>query len=318
MKKLNVVTLCDGISCGQLSLTAAQIPYKYLAVEPDEKCKALVRARFPETIQRDYVEDVTGESLCRDLGGSVDVLMISAPCQDISVQGKGRGMATVDGYHIYDYEDYLYFKNRGYSFTRSATFWECVRVHRELLAINPNLIVINENVVNSEWQPIMVKALIGTIATVINSSNFLPQNRNRCYLTNFPIDEIAPANLKLGDIIPGANTGAGWHGSWDKDQKKWIQKCSLKEGNMAKCITTWVGTEGRPGTKFYVDNNKYIFPFTIEQLEQLQGLPIQYTALPGLNDKDRHKMIGNCWTIPVIVHILKSFVKRNQFVFYEV
>jgi site-specific DNA-cytosine methylase len=44
----------------------------------------------------------------------------------------------------------------------------------------------------------------------------------------------------------------------------------------------------------------------IWHMEQLQGLPIGYTDVPGITEDDRIRMIGNCWTIPVIVHLLKN------------
>jgi DNA (cytosine-5)-methyltransferase 3A len=307
MNKLNVGVLCDGISCSNLSLTELGIDYNIVAVEYDPKCKRLVKTRFPNTIQRDKVEDVTGESLCNDLNGMIDLLLISAPCQDISVQGKGRGLSTNSGIHIYSYDEYDYYKKRGETFTRSSTYWECIRVHRELLKINSNLNVLSENVVNKKWEDVMAKAL-GCVPRIINTHDFLPQNRNRCYLTDIPVNSIIPSNTKLGDIIPGADTGAGWHGVYNKTLDAYVQTLSLKKGNMAKCITTWKSTKGRPGTKFYADLERNIYPFTIEHLERLQGLPVGYTDLPGLTDEDRMKMIGNCWSIPVIVHLLKNLV----------
>lgn len=306
MRKINVVTLCDGISCGQLSLTALGIPYNYIAVEPDSKCKSLVKARFPNTIQFDYVEDVTGQSLCDAIGGQIDLVMLSAPCQDISVLGNGKGMATVHGYPIRNLEDYLYFKNRGYEFTRSATFWEGVRVYRELLEINPNVALVNENVVNGKWTPTMLNALGGYLE-IINSSKFLPQNRKRAYVTSFPISNDFPTTrTPLTDIIPNAVSGFGWSLAWDEDEEGWLPKPRVKCNNEINCITTQIAAYGKAGYKWYIDKDNNIHPLTVEHLEALQGLPIGYTNLPGLTDKDRHHMIGNGWTIPVIVHILKS------------
>lgn len=309
-KDLNAVVLCDGISCGQLALTSLGISYNYLAVEPNKKCKDLVKKRFPNTIQRDYVEQVTGKSICEDLGGAPDILMISAPCQDISVLGNGKGLATVHGYPIRNLEDYLYFKNLGYKFTRSATFWECVRVYRELLEINPNVALINENVVNRKWTPIMLNALGGHL-NIRNSNIFLPQNRNRAYVTSFPISEIFPTTrTPLTDIIPDAISGYGWSLAWDSDEQRWLPKPREKKNNEINCITTQIADYGKAGYKWYIDKYGNIHPLTIEHLEALQGLPVGYTNIPGLTDRDKHHMIGNCWTIPVIAHILKSYINQ--------
>lgn len=44
--------------------------------------------------------------------------------------------------------------------------------------------------------------------------------------------------------------------------------------------------------------------YTMEELEMLQTLPIKYTDVGGGHGR-RRKAIGNCWTVDMIVEILK-------------
>ena len=50
-----------------------------------------------------------------------------------------------------------------------------------------------------------------------------------------------------------------------------------------------------------------IRPFTIEEIEQLQTLPIGYTS--GIPKTKRSKLVGNGWTVDVIAHILSHIPK---------
>ena len=62
--------------------------------------------------------------------------------------------------------------------------------------------------------------------------------------------------------------------------------------------------------KFY---NNILRKFTINELEKLQTLPIDYTC--GVPYRSRIKSIGNGWTTDVIVEILKQF-KFDTYIYY--
>ena len=51
-RKINVLSLFDGISCGQLALKQLNIPVdNYYASEIDKNCIKVTQHHFPETIQ---------------------------------------------------------------------------------------------------------------------------------------------------------------------------------------------------------------------------------------------------------------------------
>ena len=53
-----------------------------------------------------------------------------------------------------------------------------------------------------------------------------------------------------------------------------------------------------------------LLPFTAEQAETLQTLPVGYTA--GVSDKQRFRLLGNAWTLDVIIHILSALTIEEK------
>ena len=63
MKKLNVLSLFDGISCGRLALERAGIPIeKYYASEICDYSIKIAKKNFPEIIEIGDVRNVEGEN----------------------------------------------------------------------------------------------------------------------------------------------------------------------------------------------------------------------------------------------------------------
>lgn len=51
-------------------------------------------------------------------------------------------------------------------------------------------------------------------------------------------------------------------------------------------------------------NQSKLSVLTVNEVEKLQGVPLNYTE--GVSNTQRYKMLGNGWTIPVIEHIFKG------------
>lgn len=85
MKKgLRVLSLFDGISCGQLALQRAGLPVEiYFASEIDKHAIKITQKNYPETIQMGDVKNIYFESL-----GQIDLLIGGSPCQGFSFAGK--------------------------------------------------------------------------------------------------------------------------------------------------------------------------------------------------------------------------------------
>ena len=84
LNNMNVLSLFDGMSCGQIALKESGINVdKYFASEIDKYAISQTQTNFPDTIQ---LGDVTKVS-ARDLP-VIDLLIGGSPCQGFSFAGK--------------------------------------------------------------------------------------------------------------------------------------------------------------------------------------------------------------------------------------
>ena len=89
MKPLRVLSLFDGISCGQVALERAEIPVEvYYASEIDKYAIQITQKNYPNTIQ---LGDVTKIDFTQFIG-KIDLIMGGSPCQDLSIAGKRAGL----------------------------------------------------------------------------------------------------------------------------------------------------------------------------------------------------------------------------------
>lgn len=88
---MNVLDLFSGI--GGFSLGLERAGMRTVAFcEADAKCREVLAKHWPEVPCYDDVRTLTADTLRRD-GISVDAICGGFPCQDISVAGKGLGLA---------------------------------------------------------------------------------------------------------------------------------------------------------------------------------------------------------------------------------
>jgi site-specific DNA-cytosine methylase len=310
-KKIKSVGYCDGISCIQTALIESGITnYIHISVEYDEKAKEVTAKNHPNTI---FMKDVRKVSI-EDLG-FVDLFSSGFSCKNVSAAGNKKGLTTTTGIPVHTYNDYEHLKSHGFKFTETCyTFWESIGAWKKLREINPDLIYIFENVkMNQETEDIISRA-IGHRPIPINSKYFTPQNRDRRYWTNIEVDEYDKIIKPLSLIIPDAIAGGGYRRKDRNGEYEYNHFTKRKDG-IANCLTTFPSYEKNFGTRFYVTKEDYIKALTIHHMEQLQGLPVGYTDVPGIIDDDRIRMLGNCWTVPVISHILKNLKFENVLIY---
>src|SRR5574344_1136769 len=81
MKKLRVLSLFDGISCGQVALERAGIPVEtYYASEIDKYAIQVTQKNYPNTIQLGDVTKVDFRQL-----KNIDLVIGGSPCQSLSI-----------------------------------------------------------------------------------------------------------------------------------------------------------------------------------------------------------------------------------------
>lgn len=174
---MNVLSLFDGMSCGQLALKRAGIPVdNYFASEIDKHAIKVTQHNFPNTIQLGSVVDVDGYKLPK-----IDLLIGGSPCQSFSFAGKRKGMSTKCETEILTLDHYLELKNEGYEFEgQSYLFWEYMRLLNE---VKPKYFLLENVIMGEKWEKVLSKA-IGVKPIEINSALVSAQNRRRLYWTN--------------------------------------------------------------------------------------------------------------------------------------
>ena len=172
---MNVLSLFDGMSCGQIALNKAGVKYDtYFASEVDKYAIKVAQANYPDTVQ---IGDVTQVDHTRLPFDGIDLLMGGSPCQGFSFAGKQL-----------NFDD-----------PRSKLFFEFVRLKDEL---KPKYFLM-ENVPMKQESQDIISEYLGVKPVMINSSLFSAQNRKRLYWTNIPFDTMPTADkgIVLQDIL---------------------------------------------------------------------------------------------------------------------
>jgi DNA-cytosine methyltransferase len=189
IKPMNVLSLFDGMSCGQQALDRLGIKVdNYFASEIDKYAIQVTMANYPNTIQLGSVVNVDGYSLPK-----IDLLLGGSPCQSFSFAGKRKGMSTKCETEILTLEHYLELKSEGYEFEgQSYLFWEYMRLLNEC---KPTYFLLENVEMGEKWERVLSKA-IGVNGIHINSALVSAQNRKRIYWTNIGMQ---PSGL-FGDL----------------------------------------------------------------------------------------------------------------------
>jgi DNA (cytosine-5)-methyltransferase 3A len=310
-KPINIVSLFDGMSCGQIAIRELfQGPYTWNASEIHKPSINVTQYNFPKTIQLGDVRKID-KKIIKRFFNEVFILMAGSPCTDFSISGKRKGMVTKDNTEITSYKQYLKLRNSNYEFQgQSYLFWEFIRLLKE---IKPKYFFL-ENVVmkgkSKKWEKIISKEL-GVEPIRINSGLITAQNRDRLYWTNIPNVTIPEdMNILVSDVIPDAVSGFGYRGQKLGDDDFYTRLGRTRKDNKANCLTKSSSTRM---VTTYDGNHRSL---TIEECEMLQGVPEGYTQVLGVSKGNRYDMLGNGWTIPVIQHIfsfIPEFKKKKEY-----
>lgn len=290
MQPLSVLSLFDGISCGQLALQRANIPVQtYWASEIDPYAIKITQNNFPNTIQ---LGDVTKLDFSQFIN-KVDLLIGGSPCQSLSiVQAKTR--KNLDG--------------------KSKLFFNYLDA---LNTIKPKYFLLENVASMNEESKNTITKLIGVEPVRINSSCFSAQERDRLYWTNIPVD---PTNLKesplmLKDILEDNPDSKYFYNYPLTNVNLNKQVCAIMEHSNNemhkrvfnpnfKCRTLTCVNGGNQQKKVYVDGKAR--KLTPIEYERLQTLPDNYTNY--VSDTRRYTACGNGWTVDVIAYILKGLI----------
>lgn len=313
----SVLSLFDGMSCGQIALNRVGIEYdNYFASEIDKHAIKVTQHNYPNTIQLGDVTKVKGSDLPK-----IDLLIGGSPCQGFSFAGKGL-----------NFED-----------PRSKLFFEFVRLKNET---QPKYWLLENVKMKAEHQNI-ISEILGVKPILINSSLVSAQSRDRLYWTNIPIIELpTDKGILLKDIIeigePIKDKSQTILATLYKENAKSMIKRNkagllvkmssenprIKElsitdrgirphrNDKRKSGISEIGTIHYPDTKSYTITANHApkvlteiigwRKLTPKECERLQTVPDNYTDC--VSDTQRYKMLGNGWTVDVIAHIFGSLL----------
>ena len=294
---MNVLSLFDGMSCGQIALNKLGIKYdNYFACEIKPHAIRVTQHNFPETVQLGNVEFVTKE---RFGSFNIDLLIGGSPCQDFSRANKERN--GVDG-------------------EKSGLFWEYVRILKE---IKPKYFLL-ENVKMKKDQEDIITEALGVKPVNVNSKLLSGQLRDRYYWTNIDFDSPSDLEVNLNSLLDG--------GYSEREKSRCLLESDsrplstpVKMFHRHQKFKTLIFKDekhSRDCKEHYEDNFKGKSAKDIDlfegdlsvydgvrylnrrESERLQTVPEGYTDV--ISDMESLCLLGDGWTVDVITHILKN------------
>ena len=238
---MNVLSLFDGMSCGQIALERAGIKIdNYFASEIDKYAIQVAKHNYPNTHHIGDVIKVKAENLPQ-----IDLLIGGSPCQGFSLAGKQL-----------NFDD-----------PRSKLFFEFVRLLNEC---KPKYFLLENVKMKKEYQDIISEHL-GVEPIEINSNILSAQNRRRLYWTNIPNVSL-PHNkgILLKDIVhenvdnklseKEIDYMLRSTGNWSPVNKNRFETYLNYPERKAHCLTASF-TKGVPYNCFFEILSEYIVPF---------------------------------------------------------
>lgn len=287
---MNVLSLFDGMSCGQIALDKLGIHVdKYFASEIKPHAIKVTQDNYPNTIQ---VGDITKIRIFKDIdywientetgqkiniGEGIDLMIGGSPCQDFSQANKVR---------------------KGLDGEKSGLFYEYVRLFKES---NAKYFLLENVKMKKEYQDI-ISEILGVEPININSKLVSAQMRNRYYWTNIPnVTVPEKVDVVLSDILTSGYT---------TKEKAYclLESESRPQSTNWKRFRRW-RKKGFVNIVFETPDLNLFKNRILNQteLERLQTVPEGYTKT--LNRNNAACLLGDGWTVDVIVHILKNLKK---------
>jgi DNA-cytosine methyltransferase len=195
---INVLSLFDGMSCGQIALEKLGIKVNnYFASEIDKYAIQVTKDNYPNTKHIGDVTQVKESNL-----PNIDLLIGGSPCQGFSFAGKQL-----------NFDD-----------PRSKLFFEFVRLLKET---KPKYFLLENVLMKKEYEQIITDHL-GVEPIFINSALVSAQNRKRLYWTNIPnVREPIDKGITWGDVRERGVNAQNFY--YTEKAMQWLGKVSQKK-----------------------------------------------------------------------------------------
>ena len=290
---MKILSLFDGISCGQLSLRQIGVDVEtYYSSEIDKNSIEITQHNFPNTIQ---LGDVNNWKEWNIDWKEIDLLIGGSPCQNLSFAGNGQGLNG----------------------EKSKLFYKYVEVLEFLKTINPDIKFLLENVkMKKEWMN-NITDILGVNPIEINASLVSAQNRKRLYWCNWDVSQPKEKNLVLKDIILKEFDNSYFLSL--QHYQGFLKSYNWKYSDLNKKSSTLLACYDRqPPCSLYIkcDNSPSGFRrLSPEECELLMTFPLNYTKFGKnriISNSARYRSLGNSWVNEVIKHIFKNLVCGSE------
>jgi len=197
---MKVLSLFDGMSCGQIALERAGTSHAgYYASEIDKHAIKVCQANYPDTIQ---LGDINGWQDWAIDWADIGLIMGGFPCQSHSFAGNGKGFDDPRGQLFYIMMDIVEF----------------------VKSFKPDVKFLFENVKMKKESIRVISDRVGVEPMLINSALVSAQNRNRLYWFNWDCEQPEDMGVMLKDILEC--------GLVDRDKSCCIDACHHKGGDL--------------------------------------------------------------------------------------
>jgi DNA-cytosine methyltransferase len=334
MKKINALSLFDGMGCLGIALKDLGVEFNYFTSEIDKHAIAQSKLNFPDSTQ---LGDVTKWKEWDIDWSKIDIIGSGSPCQGFSFAGKQLA-----------FDD-----------PRSALFFVFVEILEHTKKLNPNVIFLLENVKMKKEHELVITKYMGVAPIEINAALVSAQNRRRLFWTNIKnepyglfgdmqctIPQPKDRGILLKDILENdvpekyylsdkmlkyfSNRAANFN-QGKVNIREEEGKASTITASMASCDISdnFIIThstqprmgkgQGGKGHLFKTDQKTYcldtsnsqaieikykIRRLTPTECARLQSIPDWYKW--NCSDSQAYKMCGNGWNVEVIKHILQQ------------
>lgn len=274
---MNVFSMFDGISCGQIALERAGFKVNnYYACEIKKEAIQVTQSNYPNTIQLGDVTKVDLSSLPQ-----IDLVIFGSPCQDLSQAHKVRD---------------------GLEGEKSSLFYTALDILQKL---NPKYFLM-ENVMMKQEDYRKISDLLGVEGIKINSKLVSGALRSRYYWTNIPnVTEPSDKGISLQSVLTSGFT--------DREKARALLVSDSRP--LASPDKMWKRYKSTGFTTIVFDSpdcdwTKGIRYLNQTELERLQTVPEGYTK--SLNRNQAANVLGDCWTVDVITHIFRNIECKQE------
>jgi len=275
---MNVLSLFDGMSCGQLALQRSGIQVnKYYASEIKKAAIKVTQYNFPNTIQLGDVINSDNWNI-----DNPDLIIFGSPCQDLSQASRQR---------------------EGLKGSRSSLFFQA---HKILNHYKPKYFLMENVGRMKEEDKNIISEMLGVQPIRINSKLVSGQLRDRNYWTNIPnVTQPEDKGISFQSIITD--------GYVDREKARALLEGEARPyADLMKFHRRYkvTGFGNLIFTDPSFDPHKGLRLLNQLEMERLQTVPEGYTKC--LSRNKAASVLGDGWTIDVIAHILKNIKEVNN------